>query len=306
MPKGLEPLVVLDASGREGIRATYAKWQNQHGGIKMLASAAKSYKNLTVHCWNTSGGKSAFRRDGKTLLEGVVKTIKEQPTEPWLVIYHHDGIGMDFRAEVEKRIAGKTRVEFLHWGEHQATNCYSHIPNVILAGTLFLRLSYYEALTRMMLDQRPTAGPVDIEAEQAITQGEHRHLVLQALCRGNVRRCQGAECYPCDAYVIASVNSGIRKALPEIFPDCKVVDWQPVPPPPLRGKVKEALAFIDAWFEENPNGVLRFTVLQKKLGMKPKEFRWNVRRHPSFVEAITSRGIIETTVGRSGGFIKPF
>ena len=34
--------------------------------------------------------------------------------------------------------------------------------------------------------------------------GEHAHMILQALCRGRMRKSDGAKCLPMDAYVIAS------------------------------------------------------------------------------------------------------
>jgi hypothetical protein len=46
-------------------------------------------------------------------------------------------------------------VSTLHWGAHDATNDYANVPNIILAGTLFLRPSYYEALGRL---SHPPAG----------------------------------------------------------------------------------------------------------------------------------------------------
>jgi hypothetical protein len=146
---------------------------------------------------------------------------------------------MNFVDEVEKRITGnKKRVHFLNWGAHQATNEFSDVRNVILAGTLFYRPSYYEAIARLAADLRPAQGAIDDAMENDIMLGEHRHLILQALCRGSVRRCHGAECAPCNAYIIAATRSGIPEALREIFPGCRVVRWQPVQKA-LRGKVKE-------------------------------------------------------------------
>jgi hypothetical protein len=121
LPEGLAPLVVLDASGR--VRETYRQWEENRGGLTRLASAPKSYENLTVHCWRTGGGKSAFRENGPTLIEGIVETINDKPAdEEWLVVYHQDGISMNFVDEVEKRLTGsKERVHFLNWGAHHAT-----------------------------------------------------------------------------------------------------------------------------------------------------------------------------------------
>ena len=137
--------------------------------------------------------------------------------------------------------------------------------------------------------------------------GEHRHLVLQALCRGTVRRCHGAECAPCNAYIIAATRSGIPEALPDIFPGCRVVRWQPVQKA-LRGKVKEAAEFVVEWFEKNPDGLLRFKELQTAIGMSdPKNFKNRIRQNPDFKEALATRDIAEAQVlgDNRRGFLKP-
>jgi hypothetical protein len=58
LPEGLAPLVILDASGR--VRTTYRQWRENRGGLELLTPAPKRYDNLTVHCWQTGGGKSTF------------------------------------------------------------------------------------------------------------------------------------------------------------------------------------------------------------------------------------------------------
>jgi hypothetical protein len=215
---------------------------------------------------------------------------------------------MNFVDEVEKRITGnKKRVHFLNWGAHQATNEFSDVRNVILAGTLFYRPSYYEALARLVADRRPAQGAIDDAMFDDVMLGEHRHLVLQALCRGSVRRCQGAECAPCNAYIIATTRSGIPAALCEIFPGCRVVRWQPVQKA-LSGKVKEAAEFVIKWFEKNPEGLLRFNVVQRAIGMdNAANFKNNVRRHPDFKEALANYDIAEAQMlgDNRRGFLRP-
>jgi hypothetical protein len=223
-------------------------------------------------------------------------------------VHHKAGIGVDFVAELQKRVTGNPeRVKLLHWGVHQATNDYADVPNVILAGTLFYRPSYYEALARLAADKRPAQGCITPKVEEEVTAGEHRHLILQALCRGSVRRCQGDMCAPCNAYIIAAARSGIPETLPEIFPGCRVVKWQPVKKE-LSGKVKAAAEFVIDWFEKNPDGLLRFNVVQRAIRIADaKNFKSDVRRHSDFIEALDNHGITEAR--RLGdnrrGFLKP-
>jgi hypothetical protein len=306
LPEGLAPLVILDASGR--VRTTYRQWRENRGGLELLTPASKRYDNLTVHCWQTGGGKSAFRQNGQALLDGIAETINSKPDEDWLVVHHKDGIGVDFVPELQKRITGNPdRIKLLHWGVHQATNAHASVPNVILAGTLFYRPSYYEALTRLAADKRPAQGAIDVVTERDVEIGEHRHLILQALCRGSVRRCQGDMCAPCNAYIIAATRSGIPEALPVIFPGCRTVRWQPVQKA-LSGKVKEAAEFVIDWFERNPDDLLRFNVVQRAIRIADaKNFKNDVRRHSDFVEALDNHGIGEAwRLGDNRrGFLKP-
>jgi hypothetical protein len=107
-------------------------------------------------------------------------------------------------------------------------------------------------------------------------------------------------CAPCDAYIIAAVTSGIREALPGVFPGCRIVGWQPVQKA-LRGKIKEAVEFVVDWLARNPEELLRFNIVRQAIGIEDAgNFRRNVRRHPDFMEAIANHGIIEAPSGQWG------
>ena len=128
--------------------------------------------------------------------------------------------------------------------------------------------------------------------------GEHRHLILQALCRGAVRKSDGHQCQPMDAYVICSVRSGIKDALPDIFPGCKIVDWKPIPDD-LQGTVKAAFDFVTGWFEfAEPGERLPFRKVAEQLRVTPKAFKDQIRRSEAFREAISARDIVEHGDGR--------
>ena len=190
LPDDLKPLLALDASAR--VRTVYDCWEEGRGGIVRLPSASKRYDDLTIHVWDRGGGKSGFRNNGDLLVEGIASTILTRPDEPWLVVHHkQEGIGRDIEDEVRALLPPTVRVHFLHWGAHDATNEYADVPNIILAGTLFLRTSHYEALGRLASGHPSSSGRFDDEKVRQVTAGEHRHLILQALCRGAVRRCVG-------------------------------------------------------------------------------------------------------------------
>ncbi len=307
LPHDLAPVVVLDASGR--VRATYREWEDRRGGLVRLRTAEKAYDNLTIHCWRTAGSKSAFRRQGMDLVEGIVAAINSKPHEQWLVVHHKATRDYDVEATVRDLVnadVDKGKIHFLPWGQHHATNEFSHVRNVILAGTLFYRTSQYEALGRLSGAMRAEDGVYGKDARKRLELGEHAHLVLQALCRGAVRVCRGGRCAPCDAYIIAHASSGIEQALPSIFPGCSVVPWQPVRQV-LMGKLKDALEHIEGQFTvHGDDHFVPFAEVKTAIGVKDaSNFRKNIRQHPDFQAALAERMIFEDGQGkRAAGFRK--
>lgn len=298
LPDDLVPMVVLDASGR--VRETYRDLEQSRGTLVRLKTAVKRYDNLKLHIWQTGGGKRAFQTKGDKLAEGIAKTINTKPDERWLVVVHRpDGRVGDVERTVRELVTALPQnVTFITWGQHMATNDYVDVSNVILAGTLFYRPSYYEALKRLAAGRSARDGVVTKDEIKRVMVGEHAHSVLQALCRCSVRRCDGEFCHPCDAYVIASVKSGIPAALPSIFPGCHVVRWRPIERS-LRGHVKSAVEMIEEWATSaNEGDTLPFKQVSKRIGVARQDFKNNVRLHPEFIEAISELGVVEWGKGR--------
>jgi hypothetical protein len=190
------------------------------------------------------------------------------------------------------------RLHFLTWGNHHATNDFVHVPNVVLAGTLFYPPSLYDALGRAAADYPASEGSLGSDRRRKIELAEHHHLVLQALCRGAVRKCSGDTCHPCDAYIIASATSSIPGTLKRAFPGCHVLPWEPIEPI-LTGKVKDASDFVNAWFSNGNREPLLFKTVQKRMGIKHAgNFKKNVRDHPDFQGFIRRRGLCEGGSGK--------
>ncbi|TAM46255.1 MAG: hypothetical protein EPN55_05805 [Gammaproteobacteria bacterium] len=294
LPEDLAPLLVLDASGR--VRETYAEMEKHRDNIARLASAAKRYDRLTVNVWNTGGGKSSFERGSagaKELVEAIAATINTKPGEEWLVIHHAASKRTeDIPAGVSPLLPDASKVHFVNWGRHAATNAFAHVKNVILAGTLFYRPSQYEALGRLAAGMKPEQGEYPLSARKRIELGESKHGILQAACRGAVRNCDGEQAHAADAYLIASVRSGIPQTLPELFPGCRVVRWAPVKRA-LTGKVKEAVEYLQRRFSAPGTAVVKFSEVQKVLGMSAANFRRAVRQHPAFVAEIAELSLVE-------------
>jgi hypothetical protein len=304
LPRDLKPLVVLDASAR--LRTTYDLWSAHRGGLVRLNEAPKDYGGLTIGVWDRGGGKDAFTYDAPTIAEGVAKTIAERLDEEWLVIHHKPSTEFDFQKLVLSRLSAEhISVHFLTWGRHDATNEFAHVPNVILAGTLFKPVSYYEAVGRLAANLPSSSGEFVLTKE--VTRGEYAHDILQALGRSAVRRLHDGSCPATRAFIVARKASGIAGLLPEAFPGSTVTAWQPIPKQ-LMGQQEAAFEFIMDRIEANPSEVVRFTEVVDHLGIDPKNFK-NTRKHAAFRLALAARGVEEwedEVDGQFRGFWHPY
>lgn len=301
LPTDIGPVLVLDASAR--IRKTYEEWEKGRGGIQRLPGAEKNYSKLSMHVWDTGGGKSAFRSKQHELTDGILETVNARPNEKWLVVGHKPNRYYDVESLLRAGFEGpEENLEFLPWGRHDATNEFADFPNVILAGTLFYPNAHYRALTK--LSAGLCAGKrVSAERANQIAHGEHAHLILQALCRAQVRQCKGDEAKECNAYVIASKLSGIRELLPTLFPGCDIKEWKPSTEKP-RGRVKESLERIQRWLSCGGKGLLTFSDVYKAIGVSSANFRKNVRKHEVFRNYLERLGVYEwEEAGKMRGFV---
>jgi hypothetical protein len=272
--------------------------ENHRQNLVRLASATKDYSPLTIHIWRRRGSKSGWQHHGAELVDGITKTILTKPDEKWLVVHHKaDSRVPDVPTEVTKflppGVAGG--VSFTHWGRHQASNEWAGVPYVILAGTLFMRPSMYTALTH--LAQGKPAGDHRLPDEdiQKTTVGEHKDLLLQAICRGRVRKLNGNRCLPMHAYVIATPMSGIPAALRDVFPGCRVERWQPVEKR-LTGKLAEAIHVLEqlAGVGISP---ITYRTIRDHINVKDvSNWRKQVATREEWAEAVANNGYVITTL----------
>ena len=287
----------------------YQNWQNDRGNLVTLATAHKKYDNLTVHVWNRGGGKEAFRTNFTNLIEGIAATINLKPDEKWLVILHKEdeGCGLtqkripDLTKHISDLVSQPENVSFLTWGNEKATNDFSTVANVILAGTLFYPKWLYEVRARASKGLE-AEEELDLEAFKAIEMGEHKNLILQAACRGTVRKCMGDQCAPMELYLIASNITGIPYVLQDIFPGAKLRPWLPQDKP-LSGLVAKTVDYLREHFQ-NCNGCrprpLPFIEVQKAIGINHRQnFNQNVRKHPDFQGALIKMNVAEFSPNNS-------
>jgi hypothetical protein len=168
-----------------------------------------------------------------------------------------------------------------------------------LAGTLFYPKSTYELRARASKGLDPN-DELDFESYKALEMGEHKNLILQAACRGSVRKCVGDQGGAMDLYLIASNKTGIPYILNEIFPGAKLKKWLPTERP-LRGKVGEAVAYIKEYFNnwKNRFKLLSFTEVKEAIGRRRQNFNQDIRKHPDFQAALARLNVGETSLNKS-------
>ena len=279
LPADLMPMLVLDASGR--VRQTYALWRDRPGSqsIVMLPSAIRDYSPLTVKVWKAAGSKSGWQRNGSKLMAGIVATIQTKPDQEWLVVLHKPNgqIGDLKKTLMAALPAGlRDRVSVTTWGQHTGSNEWTNVPNVILAGTLFYPDSHLTGLHHLCANLPVADGLASREDIEQTARGEHRHLILQAICRGRVRRSDGHQCQAMTAHVIAAPRSGIPTELDTIFPGCVVESWSPVKVE-ARGKLGEAIAYITSAIEGG-SWAVTYPEVYAALGMHKANFARSVGR----------------------------
>jgi len=304
LPDDLKPVVVCDASGR--VRQTYALWEKGRGDLVRLQDGGKNYENLTILLWRRGGGWSSWEKHADELIDGIITTVNEKVDDEFLIVYPMRA--KEVPNSVRTGAANPDRLAFVHWGgsEFKATNDYRDYKNVILAGTLFYPQETYVANARMS-KRLESSERVDQETFSRIREGEHADLILQALCRGAVRKSIGNSCGECSAYVIASTETGIPAMLShkgdiDIFPGSKVVDWFPVETE-LSGKAKDAHDIIINTFDGETKGRLRATEVRDALAMDANNWNSRVIHDKDFQAALADQGIyLHIRKGRGGSY----
>lgn len=302
VPADLSPIVILDASG--DVRGTYKAWEDGRGNLVRLRNAPKDYSKLTIKVLERGGGKSSWSDKVKaselvdTIASEANRVLEANPKAKLLFVVHRPTSSNDYEADIRSLLKGGTddQIRCISWGRHDASNEFADFDHVFLCGTLFYRESFYEALGRAAAGLTSADGRLDDDLQRRVTDGEHRHLILQAACRGSVRKSDGSSCAPMNLYVIASRRSGITRSLSGVFPGCKLVDWK-TKPIALKGRVKEAADWVKHWRDGHldfEDSFLRFVELQKGIGMKDKaSFKRYIRRNSDFIAYLYSLNLEE-------------
>lgn len=298
LPSDLAPILVLDASA--SARGTYSLWGEQLDGPARLPSAAKDYSPLRIHLMSKGAGKQAWRLGGDELAREVAAVIDHKPDEPFLVIHHRKKGGIDPAALIRRYMTTDvSRVSFLPWGRHQATNAYRDIPNVVLAGVLHLPESQHVGLAYAS-SKLPIHAALEAGSERRVADGEFGHAVLQAAGRGLVRGCYRGQCPPCELYVMTKY-SGTEDLLRKLFPGAGVHRWRRQFKRPT-GQAAALIEVLHAALEDQPAAPVYFMDLMERLGIEDRSNFNKLCRHPDVKDALEQMSLVKVQLRSSRGY----
>jgi hypothetical protein len=295
LPDDLAPMLILDASGQQ--RATYKLWATGRKTLHFLDSPQKDYAGLTIHHWNEGSGKlSQIKGKYGFIAEGIAKTIRDEVPhgEKCLIVYYKTISKLPdlIRANVYNPDA----VQFVHWGKHTATNEYSDIKYVFLAGVLQYNTPEYE-VTGIAAKGSKIEEALTEQEFRSVRFGEIAHHILQAACRGTVRQSVGDSCPPgCHLYVIYSTQqpNGIPDdLLKRIFPGAEYKDWLPIFKVTGRQQ-KQLVALLQR--ADKPS-TLEKTVLRQRLKIRDSHNLDRLLNDPHVVGYLKDRGTVYTHDG---------
>jgi hypothetical protein len=302
IPEDLAPIVLLDASG--GVRGTYEAWSEGRGNLVRLRNAEKTYDRLSVHVWSRSGGKTAWKDKKKAteLIDGIAseanRIIDRDPAAKILFVTHRPTGVNDYERDIRALLKTQdaARIRWTTWGRHDSTNEFADFTYVFLCGTLFYRPSFYEALGRAAAGKPSAEGKLDEDLQRRVEEGEHKHLILQAACRGSVRKSEGGACKQMTLYLIASGRSGIAKGLNDVFPGCRISEWK-AKQVALKGKCKEAAEFVERWLDDQTDlekAFLKYRDVSNGIGINDRtNFKRYIRYNEEFIAFMYSKGLQE-------------
>jgi hypothetical protein len=241
IPYNIEPLLVFDAGGKSALNRFMAK--AEHGKVELLQPVAeKTFRNLAVRFFDHGAGKGAHRikKNLETYAAVVAEAVAEKPAgEDVLVIIRKSDIDVTWPLEkhilsaVQASGGDVTRLKFLTWGRHKATNEYKDVKHVIVVG--LLQLPRNEILSQVYGSQGKSMHmPVEDRDVEEARMSQMIGDLNQAAGRGSLRYMTSDGDVPpgCTLDIIASSHRPMGFTNPiavlrSMFKQADVQKWFP-------------------------------------------------------------------------------
>lgn len=290
LPADFAPAVILDASGR--VRKTYDLWEQHRGGLARLPAATNDYGNLQIFVWQRASGRMALRdpETRRQIVEAIAGLINRDLESRWLMIHYKEDTTFisDLNALVFHR--PEDRVYGLSWGRHTGTNAFKDIRNIVLVGqNTYPQCAFYGYALASAGVPVERLGDLNVTA---IRWGEYQHHLLQAVCRGAVRKAQDGVAPDCHVYLITTPARSLKERIAQTFPGCLIGEWGP-DPVRLTGKAQLASEYLLEAMADPECHRVRKSEVSDFLEMRKPNFRNHVIRHPQFQRFMAENAITE-------------
>jgi len=293
VPRDFAPAIILDASGR--VKETYSLWEKHRGNLVRLPAAVNDYSYLEINVWETASGKDTLEtEEGRAkFLRPIADEINTKSKSRWLIIHKKDNGGELVIPELRSLVTANAaeRVVGLTWGRHHGTNAFRDFSNVVILGQQTYRETDYLALAHAA-SGLPVAA-ISAEDIARIREGEYKHHLLQALCRGSTRKSRYGFAGHCNVYLITSPRRGLPEILRGMFPGVELRGWQEREVV-LSGRIGEAAGLLREAFGNPEVSSIPKQAVRNAMGMKTQTFSKSVLAKPTFHQFLTGFGLAMT------------
>jgi hypothetical protein len=222
---GLDKMIILDASASIRDLVRY----DRSIGVHPL-TISKDYGNVTLKWADIGSSKDSFNQTADHLMAylGEMDYLlwNEIPKgEPFLIFCH-----MQLKERIRQwaNDAHPLRdIHVLHWGQHRASNRYSHIQYVATVGVLY-RDTKEIAASIVGQTRNLHYGLVDADIRQT-QNSEQADLLYQGISRGNSRRTISGKAGKQVIYLFHPARDfeSILPLLKDVMPGLNVEDYKP-------------------------------------------------------------------------------
>lgn len=269
LPSDLAPLVVVDASGR--VRDAYRVWEAERGDLIRLPSAGNLYLGVNLHHWHRASGRDTLADPAQLneIASGIAQAFGRDPEGHWLIIAPKATLeGLKLALDAQDHPLAEAQINWLNWGRHRSTNDFKDVENVIIVGLHRYRPTDYQALALAASGQ--PLGSNDYPNPSSLRIGELKHNLLQAACRGSLRRADKGVAARANVFVVGIID-GAESFFDQVFPGCNYVAWnEPVTTDSMR--VEAAIQWVCEKRAGDPRSEIRKQDLRFALGMTPQNF----------------------------------
>ncbi len=229
----IDKMIILDASARIRDLVRY----DRSVGVFPL-NVSKDYGNVMLKWADVGSSKTSFSSDPNHLRAYLgemdyLLTTEIPKDQPFLIFCH-----MDMKDQIREwanEIYPLREIFVLHWGEHRATNHYSHVQYMATIGVLYRNTKEIAAsIVGQTRDLRYGLADADIRQTQISEQAD---LLYQGISRGNSRRTTNGQAGQQTVYLFHRKHDfdNILPLLREVMPGLKVENYKPtVLKPPVR------------------------------------------------------------------------